>query len=72
MWHLILARVEKVEVIPDNKTPKKTSFYHRRPVKPSVWTWMPDCYGKIAWFLRPFLEQPINIQTAKKMAEIFN
>ena len=26
MWHLILARVEKAEVIPDNKVPKKLPF----------------------------------------------
>ena len=40
MWHLILARVEKAEVIPDNTAPK--SYFPLLVENYSVQTWAPD------------------------------
>ncbi len=44
VWHLILIRVEKAQVILDNTASKATSQYSSKTtLGPSVRTWGPDC-----------------------------
>ena len=70
VWHLILARVEKAEVIPDNTAPRSyLSLFVKNYSGLSVRTWAPDCQGgKIwlaDWFITRFLESRKMFQQAR-------
>ena len=75
MWFLILARVEKTEVIPDNKAPKKPSPTICRQLllnllfKLVIQTVEAGKISQQTGFVTRFLN---SIQTGKKLSEKFN